>query len=68
MAISPVGIPYSLQKPKNPYCRDVSLRVATLDRYKRAFPPYITLYDENETKVAVRLRLLRDDISNLYFT
>jgi len=32
MAIFPVGIPYSLQKPKNPYCRDFSLRVATLVR------------------------------------
>jgi len=30
MAIFPAGIPYSLQKPKNPYCRDFSLRVATL--------------------------------------
>ena len=26
----PVGIPYSLQKPKNPYRGDFSLRVATL--------------------------------------
>jgi len=30
IAIFLVGIPYSLQKPKNPYCRDFSLRVATL--------------------------------------
>jgi len=30
MAIFPVGILYSLQKPKNPYRRDFSLRVATL--------------------------------------
>jgi len=30
MAIFPVGIPYSLQKPKNSYCRDFSLRAATL--------------------------------------
>jgi len=30
MAIFPVGIPYSLQKPKNPYRRDFSLQVATL--------------------------------------
>ena len=26
----PVGIPYSLQKPKNPYRGDFSLRVTTL--------------------------------------
>jgi len=25
MAIFPVGIPYSLQKPKNPYCRDIAI-------------------------------------------
>jgi len=30
MAIFPVRIPYSLQKPKNTYPRDFSLRVATL--------------------------------------
>jgi len=30
MAVFPVGIPYSLQKPKNPYRRDFSLRVAAL--------------------------------------
>ena len=30
IAIFPVGIPYSLQKPKNPYRRDFSPRVATL--------------------------------------
>jgi len=30
MTIFSVGIPYSLQKPKNPCCRDFSLRVATL--------------------------------------
>jgi len=30
MATFTVGIPYSPQKPKNPYCRDFSLRVATL--------------------------------------
>ena len=31
MAIFPVGIPYFLQKLKNPYRGDFSLRVATLD-------------------------------------
>jgi len=25
MAIFPVGIPYPLQKPKNPYCRDIAI-------------------------------------------
>ena len=34
MAIFPVGIPYSLQKPKNPYRRDFSPRVATLHQGK----------------------------------
>ena len=29
MVIFLVGIPYSLQKPKNPYCRDFSLQVVT---------------------------------------
>jgi len=33
MAIFPVGIPCSLQKPKNPYRRDFSLRVGTLVSY-----------------------------------
>ena len=27
---NPVGIPYSLRKAKNPYCREKSLRVAAL--------------------------------------
>ena len=30
MAIFPVGIPYSLPKPNHAYCRNFSLRVATL--------------------------------------
>jgi len=39
IAIFPVGIPYTLQKPKNPYCRhpycrDFSLRVATLSLHQ----------------------------------
>jgi len=37
-AIIPVGIPYSLQKPKNPYRRDFSLRVATLARTTACTP------------------------------
>jgi len=30
MEIFPAGIPYSLQKPKNTFCRDFSLRVVSL--------------------------------------
>ena len=31
---NPVGIPYSLRKAKNPYCREKSLRVAALKRLR----------------------------------
>ena len=43
MAIFPVGIPYSRQKPKNPYRWGFSLRVATLN-LKRTFEDSLACY------------------------
>ena len=52
MAIFPVGIPYSLQKAKNLYCRDFSLRVATLAglQYMFALQLHIYCFHDDVTK------------------
>ena len=39
---NPVGIPYSLRKAKNPYCREKSLRVAALKQAKQINASMIT--------------------------
>jgi len=42
MAIFPIGNLYSLQKPKNIYCRNFSLRVATLTA--KHLPPWLNVH------------------------
>jgi len=54
MSILPVGIPYSLQKPINPYCRDFSLRVATLQVYENACKSAIAFVASHEWMVQFR--------------
>jgi len=55
IAIFPVGIPFSLQKPKNPYCRNFSLRVATLLRlYGAPFVKILYLTDLAQKVLSLR--------------
>ena len=61
-AIFPVGIPYSLQKLKNPYRRDFSLRVATLALMQRLIAKFASgllycwsLWRNNNTAINLQM-------------